>query len=294
MACEVAEQLGAERREQLCAYAGVAHVGVEGLGLHSPSTAGHQMVAQCGLGHVAQVLLHELSQESQRIILLGLGQRGKEVAYRGVVAARGHEQRGQGVGVVAVVHSPLARRCLGGESGGVGVAHRVLQGEALVVERALLGSHWRNVGPLLGRHDVDVHSLARDVACVEREGHGDEAVLAERGLGESEATVLGCPYEHVAQSGGEEAAAVAVGEFRAHGVELGVVVELVFHRGPGHGLAHVVHHEHIQARRGGVVVDDVDFRVAGRAAHHLLRAVVFAKHLGVHQHSARGGSVEPA
>ena len=292
-------QVGAEGGEELVGNAWATHILVEGLTAHACLLATQlgivgEVVAQGGLSDVAQVFLHQLLEQSHGSRLLFLGQRGQEVAYGSVVAAGGHKQRGQRVGIVAMSRSPLTGLGIVEECGGIGVAQRVLIGKPLGVERALFGSDGRNVG-MLGRwHDVDVDSCQGQVVGVVAESHGHQAVLAKRSLGEAEASALRGPDEHVAQSGREETAAIAVGLLRCHGVEFGIVVELVLHRSTGHLLSVGIHYLDVEACRGSIVVDDVDFGVAGRAAHHLFRTVVTAEHTCMHQHAAGGRSVEPA
>ena len=174
----------------------------------------------------------------------------------------------------------------------IGLADRVLHRQAAVVLGALFGSHLWQRGRDGRRHEVEILRGERFFPLPE--GHGDGLVLIETDLLDADVAVLRCPDNHVAMAGGERGAALGIGLLRGHGVELGVIVEFKLHTGVADGLAQGIVHHDSDLRRGGIVVDDVDLGVAGRAAHHLLRTVVVAEDLRVHQHAARSTLVEPS
>ena len=77
-------------------------------------------------------------------------------------------------------------------------------------------------------------------------------------------------------------------------MKLGIVVQLEFDTGTLHRCAGLVPHRHLCPGGGGIVLDDVDFGIVRRNAHHLLGPLVAAKYLGVHQHPPAGRRVEPS
>ena len=106
--------------------------------------------------------------------------------------------------------------------------------------------------------------------------------------------VLGGPDEHVAEAGGEVRAAVGVRVLGHGGIELRGVVDAEIDPGAFDGRAGGGDHPETDLRGLRVVLDQVDFRIARGAEDDFLRTVVLAEHLGVGEHRAGGGGVEPA
>ena len=119
-------------------------------------------------------------------------------------------------------------------------------------------------------------------------------ILAERDFAVAETAVFGCPYQHIAFTGGEEGLAFGIRFLIGYGVELGVVVYLKLDVGSGGRPAVLVHDGDRRFGGRGVVVDHVDLGVAVGYVHHLFRSVVFAEHFRMHQHTTVSRSVEPS
>ena len=85
-----------------------------------------------------------------------------------------------------------------------------------------------------------------------------------------------------------------VGSLVSYGVELGIVIQLKLYAGTRNRLAFSVNHLHVNLRSRCIVIYHVNLGVTRSQAHHLLRSVIVAKSLGVHQHTTRGTLVKPA
>ena len=153
-------------------------------------------------GDVAQVFGGELLQQVDTGLLRGFGtQAGEEVSYHTVVAAGGDKQFRDDVGIQFILRGK-ATGCVGrGECGDVGVADGVFLRKAAGVFGTLFGGDGRQFGAFGWGNDVEVEGIGGGRGFVQDDAQ--VALLAEGELGEAEATVLGCPHEHVATAGGE-------------------------------------------------------------------------------------------
>ena len=161
------------------------------------------------------------------------------------------------------------------------MAYLVLGSKARLVGRSLLGRHLGHVGRLLGRHNRHIHTRDRIIVAVEGDRH--LAVLAKGHLLVAILSVLGSPDDHVAQTSRQEGGTLHIRIFRHGREELGIVVDLEIHTGVGHRIALSVHHLEVGPAHLGIIADEVDLRIVGRAQHGLLRSVIVAKGTGVHQ-----------
>ena len=259
-----------------------------------------------------ELILHPGAQELRgRIVILQVLQRyvvevfgaeGREHLLDAlVVAARDHEGF-QGFPVAAAAHQReghvvaetlllgIGKRLLAREERGfISMAEGVFAGEEDVVAGTQLRRDFRKHHILRRRNNGE--GLAAEGA-VQR--NGELLVLAEGSADIAVGPVLGGPDEHVAQTCAGESAAGLVGVFGDGGVELGIVVDAEIHPGALDGGTVGTDDREVDARSLGVVVYQVDFREVGALEDHLFRTVVFAEHLGVHEHGAGSRGVEPA
>ena len=126
------------------------------------------------------------------------------------------------------------------------------------------------------------------------ERDGDGFVFAKRCLAVAIHAVFRSPHHHVAHAGGEECGTLLIGVFVHSGVEFAIIVDFKFHQSIFHRAVLGVNHLEIDAGCGAIVVNQIDFGVVAGAQHHLFGSTIVAECTGVHQHGARGRSVEPA
>ena len=106
--------------------------------------------------------------------------------------------------------------------------------------------------------------------------------------------VLGGPHEHIAETSGEGRTAVGVGVLGHGGIELRGIVDAEIDPGALDGFPFGGNDLEGDLPGLGVVFNQVDLGVARGAEDHFLRTVVLAEHLGMREHRAGGGRVEPA
>ena len=124
-------------------------------------------------------------------------------------------------------------------------------------------------------------------------GHG--LVLAVCNLCESEAAVLCCIDHHIAKTSCESSLSLRIGELIRNAVELGIVIYLIVYLRRLDRSAIFVHNGHIDNRRfRSIMFNDIDLSVVWSLTDNLLRSVVSSEHIGMHQHSPAGWSIEPA
>ena len=115
----------------------------------------------------------------------------------------------------------------------------------------------------------------------------------ERNLPNPKPAITDSRDKHIAQTRRQRRPPPDVGRFARYGVELGVIVKFELHGRTLHGTARRVGDRHGERGARGIVRDHIDLGVVGRGFHHLLRTVVIAEDLGMHQHPAAGRGVEP-
>ena len=176
----------------------------------------------------------------------------------------------------------VAPPCLHGHGLLIRLADAVLQCQPSVILRPLLRSHFRKSHTRQRRHHVKVQ-LPRQRLAVQH--HRYLLVFSETHLPYGILSIFRHPQQHVAQACRQKRAACRVGCFLSHGVEFSIIVKFELHQRIADRLAGSIRHPHLQRGCWGVVFHHIDFRVAGSAAHHLLRSVVVAKHLCMHEHA---------
>ena len=185
------------------------------------------------------------------------------------------------------------------------MAEGVFVGKALIVGGALLGRYFRKLH-VLGRRNNGkgfLHTNGRGilVSGIVLKHYGSFLIFAEAHLGKAKGMAQRGPYQHISQAGAGESAALGVRVLGHGGIELGVIVDAEIHARTCYGLAGVFvgglrrpHHLEVYPGRLGVIVNEVHLGEIGAFQHHFLGAIVFTEHLGVHEHGAGSGGVEPA
>ena len=173
----------------------------------------------------------------------------------------------------------------------VGVAQTVFVSRTTVVLGTLLRCYQWQLTAYGWWHNIQIGHVGQLLA-VQRQLH--LAILAERHLTCSHLSAFRYPQQHVALTRCKRGAALLVGQLVGYGVELGIVVEFELHTCANHRLTFGIHHRDTYLSGRCIVVYHVNLGIARCTAHHLLGAVVVAKRLGVHQHTARGTLVKPA
>ncbi|CDD32087.1 uncharacterized protein BN762_02230 [Bacteroides sp. CAG:714] len=172
------------------------------------------------------------------------------------------------------------------------MADRVFVGHAGRVGLALFGGDSRNLGIFCRRNNVDGHIHRSAFGLVHYDHH--VLVFAERYFLDAVLAVGGSENQHVSQSGRQRSVSAFVAGSFGYGEVFGIVVYLELDVGAAYRLLVFIDNGNVHLGAGGIVVDDVDFGEVGSLLHHVFRSVVSAEYLGVHQHTAAGGSVEPA
>ncbi len=75
--------------------------------------------------------------------------------------------------------------------------------------------------------------------------------------------------------------------------QLGIIVQFEIEQSVSHRVSLPVDHPDCRARHGSIIGRHVDLRIAGCTGDNILRAVISAEYSRVHQHTARGRTVEP-
>ena len=241
-------------------------------------------------GDIREVLSGKGAKEGNGAgLVIGLHQEAGD--DRAVSAGALHQ--GDGLGGKRVVLHELQGEGSVRESGHISLAHGVFVGHFAVVEGTEIRCHFRQHHPL-GRRD-DVHQLrddGRTHGAVQRYVH--LRIRAEADAGKAVGPVLGRPGQHIPQAGRQRGLPRPVRVLGNSGEKLRGVVDAELHAGVLNSLAAGVHHPDGGLGALGIIADEVDFRVTRGAKDHLFGTVIFAEDLGMGEHRAGGGSVEPA
>ena len=180
------------------------------------------------------------------------------------------------------------------------MADRILVGKALQVLGSCLGRYLWDVGMLWRRNDIEGVTEEDGLLLSTRSCylmiHTNHylLVLAERSLGKAILAVLGCPDHHIALAGRKEGGTISTCIFGYYGAELCIVVDFEVHLGTIYRIACCIYDFEIDAGRRTIVVDEVDLGIVGSAEHYLLRTIVIAERLGMHQHRTGCRSIKPS
>ena len=125
--------------------------------------------------------------------------------------------------------------------------------------------------------------------------HHIEGAAATHGVfRETEMRAVGSPHHKVAESGGESGKSGFIGSLCGYRIELGIVVEAEAHGSTLHSASYGIDDTHTGCIDRGIVGCDIDAGIDAVAREHLLRTVVAAEGVGVHEHSTRSRSVKPS
>ncbi|CDE85959.1 unknown [Prevotella sp. CAG:891] len=248
-----------------------------------------QVVEDDGQTEVAQVLVGEGFEQAQRgVVRTGF----EQIKKRLPVATRFHGQRAH-TGKVEL-QAAAKFGCASGVGKGVNVggADGILVGHAAAVA---FGHGRRNVGQVVvATWRNKVERRGKGVAGAMREFQVELRCLSGSELRKTITALVGSPHHHVAQPGENRGTTLGIGFGALHGVKFAVIVYFKIHLRTGYGASLFVDHRDSGTRCLGIVGRDVDFGIAIGACNHILGSVVSAKHLGVHEHTARGRLVEPS
>ena len=192
------------------------------------------------------------------------------------------------IGSDAACH--LCRPFGGDKCADVGIANGVFRGETAVVFSPLCRCNFRH-GVSFGRwHDIHVKRSRIIARLIQHDFHRIVHTCLTTRI--AKLAIFCCPCQQCSPTGGKRGISLGIRCATRCGEELGVVVNLEFHR-CGNRISGLILHFHHDGCHGGIIGGYVDFGEACISAHHLLGAIIMAEHLGVHKHAARGRRIEP-
>ena len=153
---------------------------------------------------------------------------------------------------------------------------------------------FREVGNVLlrgRRNKVEVKSASETVVLIYY--HRYCILPTYAGFLETKQSVFAGPNNKVALAASQPRLSLGIRLLGDQSIELGIVVQAEIDLCILQGSTIGINYLNGNGVSLGIVVGDVYLGVALVATYYLLRPVVIAKNLGVHQHTARSGLVEP-
>ena len=180
----------------------------------------------------------------------------------------------------------------------VSMPYTILFHQSGFISLSLLRGHFGQFSAFNGRHNIHRiectnHALSHCFGIV---GQSDSNVFvfSKRRLSKAVSPIFRCPHHHIAHASGKKGSSAVIGKFVYRRVIFGIVINFKLHLSFVHSLSSCVNHHKVDASSGGIIANEVNFGVVASAKHHLFRAAIVAKGLGMHQHSARSRQVKPS
>ena len=106
-------------------------------------------------------------------------------------------------------------------------------------------------------------------------------------------TIFCHPHKHISLAGSQRRHTLLIGILSCHGIEFGIIVE--FESNERMVYRHSIFIYDLDGHLTGwrIVIHHVDLRITRSLEHHLLRTIVMAEHLCMHQHTAGCTLIKP-